>query len=101
MGQNTSKVIVPKHAFLIPNVSNMRKIQDLDLIVYLPDDPEGSALDSALWHDDENICELSDDNHQQCVVEFGFFFGTTDSREPKFCPAHFFTGLGYKIKPSK
>jgi hypothetical protein len=42
-----------------------------------------------LWQSNENICEFQDDPPNACDPS-GLFYGTTDSREPKFCARHFY-----------
>jgi len=76
----------------------MKKIQDLKLIAFLPEDKENSTLDVAMWHSPENICECQDDH--ACITKNGIYFGTTDSREPTLCPLHFFADQVYALEPA-
>lgn len=71
----------------------------MSLALYLPEDREGSEIDSVLYHSDSatNECEKRADGG--CVTDYGFYFGTSDTHEPTFCPAHYFQGGGYKIEP--
>lgn len=84
----------------------MKILQSLNLTAYLPEDRENSEIDVAMWHSDENICALKDDaavtqfDGTDCITKHGIYFGTSDSREPKFCPAHYFGDLGYTIEES-
>lgn len=48
---------------------------------------DNDFLDCGLWESDTNICELQEDN--TCTKYSTEYFGTTDSREPKFCFKHF------------
>ena len=64
----------------------------------------GDKTDCALYQGNENICDLQDDSRGACDPS-GMFYGTTDSREPKFCARHFYqevvSGDGttnYKLK---
>ena len=75
----------------------MTLIQRLNLTSFLSGEKETSSLDVAMWRAQENVCELADQG--ACVTEHGYYFGTSDSREPKFCPAHFFGDLGYELEP--
>lgn len=45
-------------------------------------------LDIAIWESDENICDLVEPSRK--CTNTTEYFGTSDSREPKFCPHHFF-----------
>lgn len=63
---------------------------------YLPYDND-SELDCGMWWSDVPACEFDDEN---CLNSCGLYFGTMDSREPKFCAYHFFSmDMGYKIEP--
>ena len=75
----------------------MKKIQDLKLIAFLPEDKEGSMLDVAMWFSAKNLCERQEE--AACITKNGIYFGTTDSVEPKFCPLHFFADDAYTIEP--
>ena len=75
----------------------MKKIQDLKLAAFLPEDAENSALDTAMWQSNQNLCERADEG--QCITKNGIYFGTPDSHEPKFCPRHFFQDDAYSLKP--
>ena len=78
----------------------MKKIQDLNIIAFLPEDRDNSELDVAMWQSDSNICECQGDGgHLECQTRDGIYFGTSDSREPKFCPAHFFGDTAYQLAP--
>ena len=48
---------------------------------------DGDFLDVGAWESEENICELQED--KRCLKNNIEYFGTTDSREPKFCFKHF------------
>ena len=89
----------------------MKHIQNLNLRLYLAKENRGSEpkedsmLDSAMYYSKENICDLRDEqavtqiDGVECLTDYGIYFGTQDSREPQFCPMHYFTGGGYVIKP--
>lgn len=77
----------------------MKYLQLLNLEARLPDEKEGEGLDCAMFHSPENICELQDTH--DCITDNGLYFGTSDSREPKFCPRHYFTGTGYTLHTKK
>ena len=49
----------------------------------------GDKTDCALWQSDENICDLRASEPGVCDPS-GLYYGTTDSREPKFCGRHFY-----------
>lgn len=57
---------------------------------------DNDLTDCALWQSDENICELQDPAQQTqfdgmpCDPS-GYYYGTSDSRDPKFCAYHFYT----------
>jgi hypothetical protein len=76
----------------------MKKIQDLKLTAFLPEDKENSILDVAMWYSAKNACERQEEGG--CITKNGIYFGTTDSLEPQFCPAHFFADDAYTIKPT-
>lgn len=86
----------------------MQYIETLQGITsHIDGDKENTELDIAIWQADSNICELHDPQHMtqvpdtgECLTTHGIYFGTSDGREPKFCPAHFFSDLGYKIEPT-
>jgi len=76
----------------------MKYIQHLEkLTAYIDGDKENSELDVAIFYSDTNQCECQDPNGTPCVTYHGFYFGTGDEREPKFCPTHYFSNLGYKV----
>jgi hypothetical protein len=80
----------------------MIKIQDLKLVAFLPEDKDSSQLDVAMWHSDSNMCECQDDPGAagpRCETQSGIYFGTPDSHEPKFSPAHFFSDPCYRVEP--
>jgi hypothetical protein len=66
----------------------MKYIKDMPFYSVLGED----QTDCGLWQSDENICELKDDPPNVCDHS-GLFYGTTDSREPKFCARHFYQHL--------
>ena len=83
-------------------MSELHTIQDLNLELYIEGEREDTLLDSTMFYCSPklgNQCELNTEGG--CVVDFGIYFGTADTREPVFCPAHYFTGGGYIIKPTK
>lgn len=55
-----------------------------------------SLIDCVLWQSDTNICEfnpahVSDPTDTQGLCDpSGLYYGTFDSREPKFCARHFY-----------
>lgn len=63
---------------------------------FVKDMPFYSELDGktdcAIWQSGEHICELKDDGRGVCDPS-GLFYGTTDSREPKFCARHFYMDI--------
>ena len=80
----------------------MEKIQRLNLVAYPTtekNDKDRSELDSALWYSSTNVCEFNEPLN--CITEHGLYFGTSDEREPKFCPFHYFQNTGYTIEPIK
>lgn len=82
--------------------SHLHFVQQNKLELFIEGQEEDTKIDSAMWYLDpklSNQCELQAEGG--CVIDFGFYFGTSDSREPKFCPAHYFTGNGYVIKEIK
>jgi hypothetical protein len=77
----------------------MKKVQDLKLTAFLPEDKENSSLDTAMWYSNENLCERADEGG--CITKNGLYFGTQDSREPKFCPRHFFGDDAYSLEATE
>jgi hypothetical protein len=75
----------------------MKKIQDLKLIAFLPEDQKNSELHTAMWQSEQNLCERA--NEGQCITKNEIYFGTPNNLEPKFCPRHFFEDDAYSIKP--
>lgn len=78
-------------------------IQKLDLASYIPGDRENSEVDSAMYFSEEFICEMADGGPAEaysCITHNGLYFGTSDEREPKFCPRHYFEHNGYRLEPT-
>ncbi len=50
-------------------------------------------LDVAVWTKDKSgyFCEFQNDKTVKPCHDIGISYGTSDEREPKFCPLHFFT----------
>lgn len=71
-------------------VEDMRLLQILPYNSVINGDDES---DVALWHSNTNICERQpttlDDSTGLCDTS-GLYYGTSDSREPKFCARHFY-----------
>jgi hypothetical protein len=75
----------------IPPESKGRKQKTnkiMKLIAHLPfvSVLDGDESSVCAWESNENVCEY---DLPECVVN-GTYFGTDDSREPKFCQRHFF-----------
>jgi hypothetical protein len=74
-------------------VDDMRLLQILPYSSIINGDEE---LDCALWHSSTNICERQpttvDDSTGLCDTS-GLYYGTSDSREPKFCARHFYQSV--------
>ena len=84
---------------LVAADDKIKFVQLLNLVSYIDGDREDSELDAAMFWSKTNICEVQDPVAGGCVTLNGLYFGTSDSHEPKFCPAHYFGDLGYKIVP--
>ena len=57
--------------------------------------PYTSVLDTEetlcqLWQSDNNVCEFQTDAAVGLCDTSGIYYGTDDSREPKFCARHFY-----------
>ena len=69
-------------------VEDMRLLQILPYNTVINGDDE---LDVALWHSNRNICEMNTSQHTDGLCDTsGLYYGTSDSREPKFCARHFY-----------
>lgn len=73
----------------------MKLIQTIDKLTTYPVGDRDSDLDVAIWHSDTNACEFHEEG---CLTHHGIYFGTSDSREPKFCPLHYFGETGYVLE---
>ena len=62
----------------------MKFVRDLPFASVLGED----SLDCVLWESAENACEL--ENEDGLCDPSGYYYGTSDSREPKFCARHFY-----------
>lgn len=51
---------------------------------------DDDKLDCGLWQSKKNICEFQSDLKVQKCDTSGFYYGTTDELEPKFCARHFY-----------
>jgi len=79
--------------------SNLHFVQSNRLELFIEGEEDDTKLDSAMWYLDPKMGNQCERNFNGgCVFDFGIYFGTSDSRDPKFCPAHYFTGGGLKIK---
>jgi hypothetical protein len=80
----------------------MKYIQNIEkLHAYPTGDTPDNDIDVAVFYSEKNECEMQDDRALQdikCTTTHNLYFGTSDSREPKFCPAHYFSDLGYTIE---
>lgn len=70
----------------MPNKTEQMKLITILSFVSTIDDSEFSV---AAWESPKNICDIDDSS---CLVT-GLYFGTDDSREPKFCPRHYFLDI--------
>lgn len=57
-------------------------------------DPTAAVLDQAAWRCSRNVCDCAGDGWCDGT---GFYYGTSDEGEPKFCARHFFSGIGYAL----
>lgn len=69
------------------------------ILPFILKDTDGNEHGASLWRNDADVCELKGDGN---CVKNGFYYGTEDSREPKFCARHYFAGTNcesgfYKI----
>lgn len=92
-------------------VNNMKFIKLLPFDSILDDDP----IDCALWQSEDNLCEFQMHNPAlagQARVgncdNSGFYYGTSDEDEPKFCAKHFYQQVvngdgksNYKLEDKK
>jgi hypothetical protein len=64
----------------------VRKTKFIKILLYnsILDD---SITDCALWQSEENICDLKKNG---VCDDSGYYYGTSDDREPKFCARHFY-----------
>lgn len=70
----------------------MKFIKLLPFVTVL-DDPK-DTLDCGLWQSGINECEMQGAKRgiDNCDNS-GFYYGTSDSREPKFCARHFYQNV--------
>lgn len=63
----------------------MKLVKEMPFYSVLDD----NEFDCVLWQSQKQICEANDGSHGACDTS-GFYYGTSDSREPKFCARHFY-----------
>jgi hypothetical protein len=52
---------------------------------------DDSQTDCGLWESETNVCEFQGERGTVGACDTsGLYYGTTDSREPKFCARHFY-----------
>ena len=51
---------------------------------------EKPTFDVVIWQSATNICEQREFGFGRCDTGEGLYYGTSDSREPKFCPRHYY-----------
>ena len=77
----------------------MKNIKDTKLVsVY-----DGQEIEVFVREHDKNVCEFVGDD---VCDESGLYYGTSDEREPMFCPKHFYQKVvghnsGYELKKSE
>ena len=64
-------------------MSYLKHVKQMPFFSFL----DGHKLEVCLWKSKHLICEF--DGKGRCD-ESGYFYGTLDSREPKFCARHFY-----------
>jgi hypothetical protein len=55
----------------------------------LRDGEEPTSFEIGLWRSEANECD-DQAGSTPCEITAGIFYGTSDVRDPKFCPRHFY-----------
>ena len=85
----------PSHSAAEASAANARQFIGVDPVVSvlkeedLRDGEEPTYFEIGLWRSKANECDDLGEA-TPCETTAGIFYGTSDARDPKFCPRHFY-----------